>query len=168
VKPWLAQRFSKIGINTAKGSEEEELDLYERISCPVCRYGNPPEHRYCGWCGTALADGGQLVPHREHGPAATVRALPAKLGPSGKALAVGLAALAAEAGLLWLRHRAERTDPTPLPGTQDSRSQVSAHLLSHSLEEVIASLQTGDSHSHIFARREVRSFGALRPPHERG
>jgi hypothetical protein len=164
-----AQLLPKVGINTTKGSEVEELDMDERISCSVCRHENPPENRYCGSCGTELADSGQLVPRRDHSPAATVRALPAKLGPSGKALAVGLAALAAEAGLLWLRRRVERADPTPLPAAvQYSRSPVSKYILSQSLEEVSVWLQAGDSRSHIFARREVRSFDYLKPPDGRG
>ena len=167
-EPWRAQRLPKVGINTAKGSEEEELDMDERISCSVCRRENPPENRYCGSCGTALADSGQLVPRRDHSPAPTVRSLPAKLGPSGKALAVGLAALAAEAGMLWLRRRVERADPTPLPAVQDSGSPVSEYLLSRRLEEVFVWLQTEDSRSHIFARREVRSFDVPKPPDGRG
>jgi len=140
----------------------------ERIYCPACRHDNPPENRYCGSCGTALVDSGQLVNRREYRPATTVRALPAKLGPSGKALAMGLAALAAEAGLLWLRRRVERADPTPLPAVQDSRSPVSEYLISQSLEEVSVWLQTGDSRSHIFTRREVRSIDALKPPESQG
>ena len=142
--------------------------MEERISCPACRHDNPPENRYCGSCGTALADSGQLVNRREYRPATTVRALPAKLGPSGKALAMGLAALAAEAGLLWLRRRAERADPTPLPAAQDSRSPVSEYLLSQSLEEVSVWLQTGDYRSHIFVRREVRLSEASKPSDGRG
>jgi hypothetical protein len=140
----------------------------ERIYCSGCRHETSPEDRYCGSCGTALADSGQLVPRREHSPAATVRALPAKLGPSGKALAVGLAALAAEAGLLWLRRRVDTFDPTPLPAVQDPRSPVSEYLLSQSLEEVSVWLQAGDSRSHIFVRREVRSLDSLKPPDGRG
>lgn len=123
----------------------------------------PPENRFCGSCGTALADSGQLVLRQEYSPAATFRALPAKLGPTGKALAVGLATLAAEAGLLWLRRRVERADRTPLPATQEPKPPVSEYLLSQSLEEVFVWLQEGDSRSHIFARREVRSFDALKP-----
>lgn len=141
----------------------------ERTSCPMCRHDNPPENRFCGLCGTALLDSKQLAPRQEeHSPATVVRALPAKLGPTGKALAVGLAALAAEAGLLWLRRRVEHADRTPLPAAQDSRSPVSEYRLSQSLEEFSAWLQTGDSRSHIFARREVRSFDALKPPDGRG
>lgn len=140
----------------------------ERTSCPACRHNNPPENRFCGSCGTAIAGSGQLVPRREESPAATVRALPAKLGPPGKALAMGLVTLAAEAGLLWLRSRVKRADWTLLSATQDSKSPVSEYLISQSLEEVSVWLQTGDSQSHTFARREVRSFDALKPPDGRG
>jgi hypothetical protein len=170
VSEFYAERnvFRKAGINNAKGSHEEELDMDERTSCPGCRHGNPPENRYCGSCGTVLADSRQLVPRRGHSPAATVRALPAKLGPSGKALAVGLAALAAEAGLLWLRRRVGDADRTPLPPNQEPRSAVSEYLLSQSLEEVSVWLQTGDYRSHIFVRREVRLSEASKPSDGRG
>ena len=138
----------------------------ERTSCPACRHNNPPENRFCGSCGTAIAGSGQLVA-REEGepsPATVIRALPAKLGPTSKALAVGLAALVAEAGLLWLRRRVERANHTPpLPATQDSKSPVPEYLLSQSLEEFSVWLQEGDFRSHIFARREERSFGAVKP-----
>ena len=142
--------------------------MNESTSCPACRHDNPSENRFCGSCGTALAGSGQLVPHREHIPgAATVRALPAKLGPTGKALAVSLATLAAEAGLLWLRRRIERADRTPLPAPQDSKSPVYEYLADRSLEEVSIWLQEGDSRSHLFARREVRLFGAIKPADRR-
>jgi hypothetical protein len=142
----------------------------ERTSCPACRHNNPPENRFCGSCGTAIAGSGQLVPRQEEAPspATVVRALPAKLGPNGKALAMGLVTLAAEASLLWLRGRVKRADRTLLSATQDSKSPVSEYLLSQSLEEVSVWLQTGDSQIHTFARREVRSFDALKPPDGRG
>lgn len=137
--------------------------MNERHPCPLCSHDNPSENRFCGSCGASLTSSGQLVPRREHSPAATVRALPAKLGPTGKALAVGLATLVVEAGLLWLGHRVERATRTPLPAAQDSKSPVSeSPLLSQSLEEVSVWLQEGDSRGHIFARREVRSFGAVK------
>jgi hypothetical protein len=139
----------------------------QRHHCPLCLYGNPSENRFCGSCGASLTSSGQLVPHRENSPATTVRALTAKLSPTGKALAVGLATLAAEAGLFWLRRRVERADRAPLPATQDSKSPIPEYLLSQSLEEVSVWLQEGGSRSHIFARREVRSFGAVKPADKR-
>jgi hypothetical protein len=140
------------------------MDMDKLIPCPICRYDNPLENRFCGRCGASLTSSKPLAPRQEeHSPATVVRALPAKLGPTGKALAVGLAALAAEAGLLWLRRRVERTDHTPLPGTQNFKPAVPEYLLIHSLEEVTVWLQEGDSCSHIFARREERSLGAVKP-----
>jgi hypothetical protein len=136
----------------------------ELIPCPRCRYSNPTENRFCGWCGTALADSGQLVPRREDSPALAVRDLPAKLGPTGKALAMGVAALATEVGLLWLRRRVEHSDRPLLPATQDSKSTltdstVTENLISESLEEVSVWVGQGDYQRHTFARRVTRSFG---------
>ena len=140
----------------------------EFTPCLRCRHNNPTENCYCGRCGASLTSSKQLVPRQEeHSPAKVVRALPAKLGPTGKTLAVGLAALAAEAGLLWLRRRVERADRTPLLATQDSKSPIPEYLLRQSLEVVTVWLQEGDSRSHIFARREVRSFGAVKPADRR-
>ena len=141
----------------------------EVTPCPRCRHDNPQENRFCGRCGASLTSGKQLVPRQEErSPATTVRALPAKLVPTGKALAVGLAALAAEAGLLWLQRRVERADRTPLRAAQDPKPAAPEYLLSQSLEEVYVWLQEGDYRSHVFARREVRSFDALKPPDGRG
>lgn len=139
----------------------------QRHRCPLCLHDNPSENRFCGSCGASLISSGQLVPHREDSPATTVRALPAKLGPTGKALAVGLATLATEAGLLWLRRRVERAGRTPLPATQDSKPPIPEHLLGRSLEEVSVWLQEGDYRSHVFMRREVRSFGTEKPADRR-
>lgn len=79
--------------------------MVERI-CPACRHANPIENRYCGACGqglepqplarrpeTAITIAGQQL------PAAQIRQV-------GKAVALGLAAVAAEAGMAWLRRRA--------------------------------------------------------------
>ena len=137
----------------------------EYTPCRLCRHQNPPENRFCGRCGSSLlASSDQLVPRRgEDGPAVAGRTLlPAKLKPAGKALAVGFAALAAEAGLLWLRRRVERTDRTPLPVAGSPKPAVSEYLVSQSLEEVSVWLQEGDSRTWILARRAVRSFGATK------
>jgi hypothetical protein len=130
----------------------------EHNPCPLCAHDNPSENRFCGSCGTSLTSGGQLVPRLEHTPAATVRALPAKLGPTGKALAAGLAGLAVEAGLLWLRRRAERTGQPSLSIPVDVEPGVSAYLVSQGLEEVHVWLQEGDYHRRISTRWTVRSF----------
>ncbi len=132
----------------------------ERNPCLLCRHDNPPENRFCGSCGTALADSGQqLVPRRGDGPATTVRTLPAKLGPTGKALAVGLATLAAEAGLLWLRRRAERPELPSLPAANSPEPTVAEYLIGQSVEEVWVWVQEGDLGGRGVARRTVRTFG---------
>ena len=137
--------------------------MYEYAPCPHCEYENPLENRFCGRCGASLTSSGQLVPRREDSPAATVRAFPAKLGPSAKALAVGLATLAAEVGLLWLRRRAESTSRPSLPAARDTKPAASEHLSGQSLEEVFVWLQEGDLQGRGFARRVVRTFGVGEP-----
>jgi hypothetical protein len=91
-----------------------------QIPCPRCRQENPPRNRFCGSCGTPLTSGEQLAMCEEHRPVPPGRAWPAKLGPVSKALAVGAAALATEAGLSWLRHKAGAEVPKAhlsLPGS---------------------------------------------------
>jgi hypothetical protein len=61
----------------------------ERIPCPLCRHGNPPENRFCGHCGVLMTSRGQLTPRPQANPTVAIRSLPTKLGPVGKALAVG-------------------------------------------------------------------------------
>ena len=134
----------------------------ESTSCPQCEYENPPGNRFCGRCGASLTSDNQLVPHREKTPATVVHALPSKLGPTGKTLAVGLAVLAAELGVLWLHRRAERAGQLPLPTAQDPKPAIPDYLIIQSLEEVYVWLQEGDHQGYILARREVRSFGTTR------
>jgi hypothetical protein len=141
----------------------------EVTPCPRCRHDTPLENRFCGRCGASLTSSKQLVSRQEeHSPATMVSALPAKLGPTAKALAVGLATLAAEASLIWLRRRVERADRTLLPAAQDSKSPVPEYLLSQSLEEVYVWLQEGDQQRRILARREIRSYDTTRSTDARG
>jgi hypothetical protein len=76
--------------------------MSDQAPCPRCRHANPPENRFCGSCGASLGAGNDLVAQRGGTPTVKSRALPAKLGPAGNAVAVGLAALALRAGLSWL------------------------------------------------------------------
>ncbi len=134
----------------------------EHISCRQCEHENSPDNRFCRRCGASLTSTKQLVPRRENSPTTVIRALPSKLGPTGKTLAVGLAALAAELGVLWLHRRAERGGRLPLSAAQDPKTAVLDYLISQSLEEVYVWLQEGDHQGRIFARREVRSFVTTR------
>lgn len=78
--------------------------MVERI-CPRCQHGNPLENRFCGACGSALEQQA-LVPHQETGLTIAGVYLPAtQLRTVGKTVALGIASLAAEAGVAWVRNR---------------------------------------------------------------
>jgi hypothetical protein len=133
-------------------------------SCPQCRHGNPLENRFCGACGTPLTSSGQLARRPEDGPPTAGRALlPAELKPVGRALEVGLATLAARAGLAWLRRRAEGSDRAPLTAAKGTEPAIPEHLVYQSFEEAYAWVRKGDFESRMFARRAVESFRAMNP-----
>ena len=76
----------------------------------------------------------QLARRPEAGPPAAGRALlPAELKPVGRALAVGLATLAARAGIAWLRSRSEGPARPPLIAAKGTE-----HVAYLSFEEVHA------------------------------
>lgn len=140
------------------------MEERSNTTCPQCRHGNPPENRFCGACGAPLTSSRQLVRRPEGGPAVAGRALlPAELKPVGKALAVGLATLAAQAGLAWLSRRAESSDRPPLPATKGTEPAIPEHLVYQSFEEVYAWVREGDFESRVFAQRTVRSLRAANP-----
>jgi hypothetical protein len=80
----------------------------------------------------------------------------------GKALAVGVAALAAEASLSWLGHKMGAEDRSSLPAVRGAGSAPRGYLVSQSLEEVLVQMWE-DSNGRVVARREVRSFFTTRP-----
>jgi hypothetical protein len=82
--------------------------MVERI-CSQCQYGNPVENRFCGRCGTNL-EHPHIVPQQQQETHLAPRApmMPVQWKQVGKAMAVSLAALAAEAGMAWLRRRVDR------------------------------------------------------------
>jgi hypothetical protein len=134
-----------------------------QVPCPRCRQENPPRNRYCGSCGAPLTSGEQLATRQEeHHPLPAGRAWPAKLSPAGKALAMGVAALATEAGLFWLRRRIGAEDRSSGPAVRGLGSASRGYLVRRSLEEVF--LQTReDPHGRVLARREVRSLFTMGP-----
>jgi hypothetical protein len=87
--------------------------------------------------------------------------LSSKLGPAGKALAVGVAVLAAEAGLSWLQRRIGTQERSSLPADRDTDSASRGYLVGQSLEEVLVQMWE-DPHGRVLARREVRSFFTTR------
>ena len=128
-----------------------------QIPCPRCRHVNTPRNRFCGSCGAPLMSGEQLATRQEHSPVQAGRAWPAKIGPVSKALAVGVAVLAAEAGLSWLQRRIGAEERSSLPAVRDADSASRGYLLGQSLEVVLVGAWD-DTQSRAFARREVRSF----------
>ena len=133
--------------------------------CPRCRHGNPHENRFCGACGSPLASGEQLARRpAESSPTAASRGLlPVELKPVGRALAVGLAALAAEAGLAWLRRRAVGSDRPSLPATRGTEPAILEHPVYQSFEEVHVLLREGGFESRMFAQLTVRSLRTTNP-----
>ncbi len=136
-----------------------------QVPCPLCRQENPPSNRLCGSCGAPLAGDERLPMRQEHRPVPTGDPWPAKLGPAGKMLAVGVAAVAAEAGLSWLRRKIG-ADGRSLSAVRGVGPAPRGYLLSQSLEELL--VQTWeDPKVRIVVRREVRSFFITRPTDRR-
>ena len=140
--------------------------MEERSStlCPQCQHSNPRENHFCGACGTALASSGQITRRPENIPTRASRGLlPAELKPVGRALAVGVAALAAEAGLAWLRRRAEGSARPSLPVVRGTDPVIPEdHPIYQSFEELHVWLREGNFESRTFAQRTVRSFRTAR------
>jgi hypothetical protein len=96
-----------------QGTEREGAGkMVERI-CPQCQYGNPLENRFCGRCGTNLEHPQATRHEGETGLTVHESALPVQFKQVGKAMIVSLCALAAEAGMAWLRQRVERMNQQP-------------------------------------------------------
>ena len=135
--------------------------MANQTPCPRCRQENPPTNRFCGSCGALLTSGEQLATREEQRSVPASRTWPAKFGPVGKALAVAVTALVAEASISWLQRRIGTEERSSLPADRDAGSASRGYLLSQSLEEVLVQPWEGP-HSRVLARREVRSFVATR------
>ena len=132
--------------------------MADRTLCPRCRHANPPENRFCGSCGASLEASSDLVLGRETNLTVMGHALPAKLEPAGKALAVGLVTLAAVVGLSWLRQRNKAEDRHSPLTIREPDTALSERLLGQSLEEVLIQELEGEYRSGVFAWRAIRSF----------
>jgi len=115
--------------------------------CPSCAAQNPLENRYCGRCGSRLdqplvapRSAELIIGRRSLLPAPTLRQV-------GRAAAASLLAIAAEAGLAWLRRRAEQDEPA-VP----ERVKASSSLLARALPAPSGRV------SAIFGRRIVRRW----------
>ena len=133
---------------------EKSRDVAEFSSCPVCgNPENPPGNRFCGLCGASLerslARSGELAPRAREGRVTLrERLLPGGLGPVGKTVAVGLATVAADVGLAWLRHRLQKTDRPALSHDVDRAWREgprggSEYLHSYSLKEAALMFREG-------------------------
>jgi hypothetical protein len=140
----------------------------ERIRCPLCQHDNISENRFCGHCGASLTGRGQLTRRQEASPAPTARSLLlTKIGPAGKALTLGLAVLATEAGLAWMRRRAEH-DNRLSTLARSTKSADSERVIGQSIEEVFVWLQEeGNFQGRGLARRVLWASGTARPRHRR-
>jgi hypothetical protein len=98
--------------------------MVERI-CPACQHGNPLDDRFCGKCGAPLER--QLPARRTDAPLTLAgRSLPVTWKQLGRTVALSAAALAAEAGLAWLRRRVENGPPSaPLAQTRPAQAPKS-------------------------------------------
>jgi hypothetical protein len=114
-----------------------------------------------------LQSSGELIPRREDGLTVAGRALPEKLGPAGKAIAVGLATLAAEVGLYWLRHRTKAEERPSTLTNREPDTAVSERLLGLSLEGVLFEELEGEYRSRVFAWRAIRSIAITEPADKR-
>jgi hypothetical protein len=135
--------------------------------CPRCLHANPPENRFCGSCGASLEVSSDLVERREDNPRVIGHALPAKLGPVGKALALALMTLAAQVGLSWLRHRTKAEDQTSTLSAQEVDAAMSESLLGQSVEEILIQEVAGGYWSRVSAWRAVHSFVVTQPTDKR-
>jgi hypothetical protein len=82
---------------------QKEATMVERI-CPSCQHSNPLDDRFCGKCGAQLE---RQLPMRRPDARLTIagRDLPVTWKQFSRTVALSVAALAAEAGLAWLRRR---------------------------------------------------------------
>jgi hypothetical protein len=137
--------------------------MTDQAPCPRCRHANPPENRFCGWCGASLGVGSDLVARREGNPAVMGHYLPVKPGPVGKALAVGLVTLAVRAGLSWLGRRTTAEHRSSTLTTRELDAAVPKRLLGQSLEEVLIQELEGAHRGRVLAWRALRSIIITEP-----
>jgi hypothetical protein len=107
--------------------------MVERI-CPACQHGNPMENRFCGACGASL-ERNELARREPDAIVIAGQSIPlAQVRQVAKAAAVGLAALAAEAGIAYLKRRAERAG---LPATALARPAEASPVTPQAAQQVV-------------------------------
>ena len=137
--------------------------MSDQAPCPRCRHANPPENRFCGSCGASLGAGSDLMARREGTLTVMGRALPARFGPAGNAVAVGLAALALRAGLSWLRHRTVAVEQPSTAPARGPDTTVAERWLVRKLEEVFIEELKTEHRGRAFVWRAIRSTVITEP-----
>ena len=142
--------------------------MVERI-CPACQHGNPLDDRFCGKCGVPLER--QLPARRTDAPLTVAgRQLPVTWQQFGKTVALSVAALAAEAGLAWLRRRIESGPSTPstalarpAPAARAAAAETTAlaqrpvsSVVTIVSERLIEIWDSGDGRQHVSERHVWR------------
>jgi len=125
---------------------------------PTVPARNPPHNHFCGSYGASLEASSDLLVRRENGLTIMGHTLPAKLGPAGNVLIVGLATLAAQAGLSWLRQKIKAEDPPLTLTTLEHDTAASEGLLGRGLEEILIQELEEDYRSRTFAWQAIRSI----------
>ena len=111
--------------------------MVERI-CPTCQHGNPLDDRFCGKCGAPLE---RQLPMRRPESRLSIagRDLPVTWKQFSRTVALSVAALAAEAGLAWLRRRIEAGPSAAPAGTASALKPATSETtaLAHPLGNAV-------------------------------
>lgn len=138
--------------------------MVERI-CPDCQHANPLHDRYCGKCGTALER--QILARRaETNLTIAGHQLPVTWRQLGKTVALGVAAVAAEAGLAYLRRRIETVAPLPAPLARPTQTSTQTTALTRTggtivtiiSQRVVEILDSGDGRWQVSERNFWRKI----------
>lgn len=134
--------------------------MVERI-CPACKYGNAVDSQYCNKCGAALERLVRVPPEPSTALAKRGAALPVRWQQIGKTVAIGAVALAAEAGLAWLKKRIENPPSAPLARNEPhipAKKHTNQRTTTVISQRVIEITQEGDGSSRVEDRHVWRKI----------
>jgi hypothetical protein len=134
--------------------------MIERI-CPACQHANPLDDRFCGRCGAALE---RLLPAPRQDGQITLagRDLPVTWKQVGRTVALGAAALVADAGIAWLRRRIEGPQTAaPLARTAVGQREVggaAGSVVTIISQRVVEIFESGDGRRQVSERHVWRKI----------
>jgi hypothetical protein len=134
--------------------------MADQIPCPGCRHANPPENRFCGWCGASLLTSTDLMTRRAGTLTVMGHALPVKPGAIGTALAVGLGTLAMQVAMFWLRHRFKADDRSSTLATREHDTAMSEYYLGQGIGKILIRQPEEAHQGHIIAWQAISSIAA--------